>query len=57
MFVIHHRRTPEGAEQLAREIQALGRKAEILAGDLSDVNVPVRIIDEAFEKWAGWMCW
>ena len=48
--VIHHRRTPEGAEQLAREIQALGRKAEILAGDPSDVNVPVRIIDEAFEK-------
>ena len=48
--VIHHRQTPEGAAQLAQKIGELGRKTEIVVGDLSDIDVPARIVDEAYEK-------
>lgn len=47
--VIHHRRQPEGSAQLADEIRRLGRRTEILVGDLSDVEVPARIVEEAWQ--------
>lgn len=47
--VIHHRKEPEGSAQVAEEIRKLGRRAEIIVGDLSDVEVPARIVDEAWQ--------
>ena len=47
--VIHHRREPEGAAQVAEAIRKLGRRAEILVGDLSDVEIPARIVEEAWQ--------
>lgn len=48
--VIHHRKEPEGSAQVAEEIRKLGRRVEILVGDLSDVDVPARIVDEAYQR-------
>ena len=47
---IHHRREPEGSERTARKIRDLGRKAEILTGDLSDRETPFRIINETCDR-------
>ncbi|HHY82564.1 MAG TPA: glucose 1-dehydrogenase [Clostridiales bacterium] len=47
--VIHHRKEPEGSKKVAQEISALGRRAEIVAGDLSDIETPVRIVNQAFD--------
>ena len=47
---IHHRKEPEGSERVAQEIRNLGRRAEILAGDLSDKETPARIVNETYER-------
>jgi NAD(P)-dependent dehydrogenase (short-subunit alcohol dehydrogenase family) len=48
--VVHHRQEPEGSERVAQEIRSMGRRAEILVGDLSDINTPVRIVNEAYNR-------
>jgi len=48
--VIHHRQEPEGSSQIAQEIMKIGRIAEVLIGDLSDIDVPTRIVDEAYKR-------
>ncbi|MBO4407333.1 MAG: SDR family NAD(P)-dependent oxidoreductase, partial [Clostridia bacterium] len=35
---VHYNRTAEPAEELAREIEALGRKAVLIRGDISSVE-------------------
>jgi NAD(P)-dependent dehydrogenase (short-subunit alcohol dehydrogenase family) len=35
---------------VAQEIRSMGRRAEILVGDLSDINTPVRIVNEAYNR-------
>ena len=47
---IHHRKEPEGSERVAQEIRNIGRKEEILAGELSDKETPVRIVNETYER-------
>ncbi|KAG0299938.1 hypothetical protein BGZ98_009634 [Dissophora globulifera] len=44
--VIHHRKNPVEAEQVAQEVQALGRKAFIVQGDLTSVAVVRKIFTE-----------
>ncbi|KAG0306250.1 hypothetical protein BGZ98_002716 [Dissophora globulifera] len=44
--VIHHLENPIEAKQVAQEVQALGRKAFIVQGDLTDVAVVKKIFAE-----------
>ncbi len=42
-IVVHYRREAELAQSAAKEIENLGRRALVVQGDLSDVEVPARI--------------
>jgi len=45
--IIHHAHSPEDAEQTKAEIQALGRRAHVLAADLQDPALASGLIDRA----------
>ncbi|HBM81640.1 MAG: SDR family oxidoreductase [Clostridiales bacterium] len=47
--VIHHRKEPEGAAQLAGQIMQMGRKAQIVTGDLTCEDVPYKVVDDAYK--------
>ncbi|KAG0291796.1 hypothetical protein BGZ98_002872, partial [Dissophora globulifera] len=50
-LVIHHRKNPVEAEQVAQEIQALGRKVLITQGDLSTVTTAEKIFAETLSTY------
>ena len=49
-IVVHHRHEPIGAKELADDILSLGRRVEVLVGDLTKEDVPSRLIEEAIES-------
>jgi len=48
--LIHARRNREGAESVAKEVRKLGRQAEVVLADLSDVDQQDALIEQAF-RW------
>lgn len=51
-IVINHHASPAEAEETARAIGALGRRAHVVRADLSDAAAPARLVDSALE-WGG----
>ncbi len=49
--VVCHASRPGGARETVEKIIALGRKSAEVAGDMSDKEVPRRLIDEIIEKY------
>ena len=45
--LVHHHASPDDAEETARTIRQMGRRAETRAADLADADACARLIDEA----------
>lgn len=43
---LHHSKSPEDAQKTRLEIEAMGVKSCILQGDMGDISVPQRLVDE-----------
>ncbi len=50
---VHYAHSEQGARETAEEIQRLGRRSEIVGGDLADVRECVRIVDHAADALGG----
>src|SRR5262245_61897944 len=50
---INYRRSAEAAEKTAAEVRALGRRALVLQGDVSDVAAVQRNVDEAVREFGS----
>ena len=48
--VIHHSKSQEAAEKTLAEVKAMGVKAILLQGDMGDVDVPQRLMDETLAQ-------
>jgi 3-oxoacyl-[acyl-carrier protein] reductase len=46
--VVLHARTPERADEVAARIRAAGGSADVVLGDLTTTEAPVRVVQEAF---------
>jgi 3-oxoacyl-[acyl-carrier protein] reductase len=55
--IVHGRRSPAAAAGVAREIQALGRRAHVLIADLADRAAADRLVAEAWQVWGGLDAW
>jgi pteridine reductase len=49
--VIHYHHSPDQAEKVLRELEALGVGAVATAGDLAQVAEAERVVDDALERW------
>ena len=53
---VHCNASLSEAEEVASQIRGLGRKAAVVRGDLSDANVPDRLIGESSKALGGLSC-
>lgn len=56
-LIIHGRSSRAQAEELAREVRALGRRAEVLMADLVDRRAGDRLVETAWEIYEGLDAW
>ena len=50
---VHYRREEEAARGVAKEIEAAGREAIVVAGDLSDPETPTRLVDAVANRFGA----
>lgn len=50
---VHHRGSAGGAEGVAAELRATGRRAAVVSGDLSEPDACARVVDEAVASLGG----
>lgn len=55
--VVHAHRSRERAEKLAHEVRELGRRSEVILGDIGDVGQIPQICDSAWNVFAGVEIW
>ena len=53
---VHCNTSPREAEEVAQSIRTMGRRAVVVRGDLSDAEVPDRLIEEASAGLGGLTC-
>lgn len=51
-IVLHYHQSVADAEDVAKQVQAIGRKCEILQGDLADPQTPERLMSQAVALWS-----
>ena len=56
-IIVHCRRSVEAARDLADEIRALGRRAEILTADIGDPGELERLVERAWDCYDGLDTW
>jgi 3-oxoacyl-[acyl-carrier protein] reductase len=47
---VHYRKSREGAEEVARQVRAAGRRAELIEGDLTSAGVALRTVQACIER-------
>jgi len=50
---VHYHRSAGEAQQVARRIGAMGRRAALVAGDLGDPQIPARLIEDVVDRLGG----
>jgi 2-amino-4-hydroxy-6-hydroxymethyldihydropteridine diphosphokinase len=55
--IVHGRRSRETAEDVVREVRQTGRRSEALLADLRDSKACERLVEQAWQTWAGLDIW